>query len=491
MQLLARDTRVAILIQGLGLVLIYFMRVFLARWMGETEYGIYEYVISWSLLLATFSGLGFPRAVLRFVAQYRVHDKWALMLGIVRSSWLLTLGSSVLFSLIGTGVILGIQHYHDFIYGPALMVGIWLVPLQALMNLQREMSRAFDDITLALIPLQIIWPVAVLVGSTVLLERNHGLTSVPMVTTATLLLLGVLVLQFIFMAQKIRKTVGPQFMDAAIALPNLPAVTPPALKASPILPTVMLATAGVATLAEPIALDSAPRPKLAYAHKEWLAVSLVLLLQNSFGILMQQTDIVMVGSLLGPGQAGLYGAAVKTSMWVGFVLQTVNIVAAPAFATLYAKKDMKGLQRLVGTVTVWIFWPSLLIATGLICFAPQVMGWFGPQFVAASLNLRILVAGQVVSALCGSVAYLMSMTGHQNKSVVVFGTAAVLNIVLNAVLIPLVGSMGAAIATGFTMMVWNIWLCILVIKHINIQTSIFYFLFKDNEESEETPSGEA
>lgn len=491
LKLLARDTGVAIIIQVVGLVLVYLTRVSLARWMGEVEYGIYEYVVSWSLLLATFAGLGFPRAVLRFVAQYRVKNKLALLLGIVRTSWLLTLAVGILFALGGTGVVLLIERSHPFIYAKALLIGLWLVPLQALMNLQREMSRAFDDITLALTPLQVIWPALVLGGSVWWLDRHKSLTSLPMITLATALLLGVLLFQLILMARKIQQDLGPQFLGTLGAVPALSSMS---LGAGGDAALSLGATVGMPTLAPD--RPQPPKPQAAYAYKEWLTVSLVLLLQNAFGILLQQTDIVMVGSLLGPEEAGLYGAAVKTSLWVGFVLQTVNIVAAPAFATLYAQKDMQGLQRLVGTVTIWIFWPSLVIALGLMSFAPEIMSLFGPKFVAAAWELKILVIGQVVSALCGSVAYLMSMTGHQNRSVVVFGSAAVLNIVLNAVLIPWVGAKGAAIATSFTMMVWNIWLSVLVIKHVNIQPSVFYFLFKGIEawdgpvtSEEQTPAG--
>ena len=69
------------------------------------------------------------------------------------------------------------------------------------------------------------------------------------------------------------------------------------------------------------------------------------------------------------------------------------------------------------------------IALILLTFAAPIMGWFGPSFVAGTWSLKILVLGQLVSALCGSVGYLMAMTGHQNKSVVVFGSAALTNLV--------------------------------------------------------------
>ncbi|NES76526.1 MULTISPECIES: hypothetical protein [unclassified Okeania] len=48
---------------------------------------------------------------------------------------------------------------------------------------------------------------------------------------------------------------------------------------------------------------------------------------------------------------------------------------------------------------------------------------------------------------------------------------------MNGVLIPIFGSIGAAITTSLTMAMWNIWLSFLVIKHLGIYPSVFYSFF--------------
>ncbi len=163
-------------------------------------------------------------------------------------------------------------------------------------------------------------------------------------------------------------------------------------------------------------------------------------------------------------------------------MQIVNMIAAPAFTILYTKKDLKGLQKLVSTVNLWIFLPSLVIALSLIIFAPVILTIFGPEFVSASWELKILVCGQIVNALCGSVGYLMIMTGHQNKSFIVFASSALLNIALNAILFTLLGPLGAAIATATTAVLWNIWLSILVVKYVGVNPFIFSGSFSLNKE---------
>ena len=70
-------TILAFLVQvsGVGLTT-YIVQIFLARWLGTAEFGVYEYVISLTLLLGIVGGLGLPTAVLRFIAEYQVTQQW-------------------------------------------------------------------------------------------------------------------------------------------------------------------------------------------------------------------------------------------------------------------------------------------------------------------------------------------------------------------------------------------------------------------------------
>ncbi len=433
--LLAREAGIALIIKFGGILLTYLVQVFLARWMGTTEYGIYEYVIAWSVLLAIPAGLGLPHTVLRFISEYRMKEEWGLLQGIVRSSWLITVIASFLVSWLAAGVILLLNYYHPFAYATPLLIGIGLIPLQSLVNLQLETARAAKDVTLAYAPSQIIWPVLLMCGAFLILETSQNLTGNSAIAISQIALLVVVLFQLGLLWLKLNQ----EF----------------------------------------------PASKPVYKMREWLAVAFVVLLQYGCFIILSQSDTIMVGSILGPEEAGMYGAAVKTAEWVSFVLGIINIVAAPSFAALYAQGDIEGLQKLVSTVALWIFWPSLAISLFLILFSQPILGIFGSEFVAASWQLKILVLGQVINAWCGSVGYLMVMTGHQNKSLVVFVCAAVLNIILNAIGIPLIGAVGAAIATALCSALWNIWLSFLVVKYVGVNPLVFRGLFQwDSSTSE-------
>ncbi|MGK7899338.1 MAG: flippase [Xenococcus sp. (in: cyanobacteria)] len=424
---LARDTGVALIIQVGGVSLTYLLQVVLARWMGKTEYGIYEYVMAWSLLLGIFAGLGLARTNLRLISEYRVREDWGRLRGIFKGSCFIVLVAGCLIALVGTAILLLIDRERNFAYTTPLLIGVWLIPLQGLVQLLLEASRALEDVTLAYAPYQIIWPVLILCGGLLVTESDIPITSIPMISLATGLLVVVLFGQRWLIEDKINREFEP---------------------------------------AEPI-----------YDYKEWFGIALVLLLQGSFIVILNQTDIVMVGNFLGPEQAGTYSAAIKTAMLISIILQTVNTVVAPAFVSLYYQNDLIGLQKIVAIVTAWIFWPSLVLGILFMTFSHNILGLFGSDFLAVDWELKVLVLGRVLDAICGSVGCLMVMTGHQNQSVIVFGVAAAINLILNAVLIPLFGSLGAAIATTVSLVMWNIALSILVMKYIGVRSSIFYNLF--------------
>ncbi|MGB3508778.1 MAG: oligosaccharide flippase family protein [Microcoleaceae cyanobacterium] len=426
--ILAKEAGIALVIEFAGIILTYLVQVFLARWMGTTEYGIYEYVIAWSVLLAIPAGLGLPYAVLRFASEYRVKEEWGLLQGIVRSSWLITILASFLVSLLAAGVILLLNYYHNFAYATPLLIGIGLIPLKSLVSLQCQTAIAAKDITLAFAPSRIIWPVLLLCGGFLVLETGHFLTGISAVAIAEITLLVAILFQLGLLLLKLKK----EFVAS----------------------------------------------KPVYAIREWLGVALIMLLQSGCYIIFFQTDKIMVGLILGAESAGMYAAAVNTALWVTFVLVTINIIVAPSFTALYTKGYIEDLQKLVSTVGLWIFWPTVAISLFLFVFSQPVLGVFGSEFVAASWQLKILVLGEFLNTLGGSVAVLMVMTGHQKKSVVVYVYVAVINIVLNAIGIPLMGAVGAALATAFTLVLWKIWLSFLAVKYVGVNPFTLRGLFQ-------------
>ncbi len=418
---LARQTGIVFIAQVTGTGLSYLVQVLLARTLSLTDYGAYAYTLSWVLLIGMLAPLGFHTAVLRFVSEYRVKQEWGRVRGVLQRSWHLTYGAGVLLAIVGTVVVLWIDSTREFVYAAPLLVGVWMFPLQALLTLNQATFRAIQRITTGYVLPLVVRPLLIMGGIGLFLLIGWPLTDLTAIGL-TAFVIGSIVLAM-------RWTFWRGMATEIISTPPI------------------------------------------YETGTWLRVSLPMLLASGSAIIMKQTDVLMVGSFLGAKEAALYFAATRISTLVAFVLQSVNAVSAPSFAALHAAGDHAGLQRLVTTVSHWIFWPSCGIIAALVLFAEPVLWLFGPEFTAARWVLIILMGAQVVNAWAGSVGFLLNMTGHQDSSAVVFVITAILNVVLNAIAIPLFGVIGAACSTALTMAMWNIWLYVLVIRKLGIYPS--------------------
>jgi O-antigen/teichoic acid export membrane protein len=72
----------------------------------------------------------------------------------------------------------------------------------------------------------------------------------------------------------------------------------------------------------------------------------------------------------------------------------------------------------------------------------------------------------------GPVGVVLIMTGHERDAALAIGVSAVLNLILNAILIPGWGMEGAAVATAASTVVWNILMAIALYQRSGIHSTI-------------------
>jgi O-antigen/teichoic acid export membrane protein len=110
---------------------------------------------------------------------------------------------------------------------------------------------------------------------------------------------------------------------------------------------------------------------------------------------------------------------------------------------------MATLQRLTSATAVRVLLATLPLALLLLIGAHFLLQiFYGAAFVDGANVIRILAVSQLLVVALGPVGVLLNMTDHANASAKAFGVGAVLNIILNAILIPFYGMEGSAIATG-------------------------------------------
>ncbi len=421
--ILARGALGAFVVKITGAGVLFGLHVMLARLLGVSQYGIYVYAITWINILAILCLLGFPASLVRFIAEYNAKQHWDLLRGILRRSNQTVLAFSILVGIIAAAIILFRKERIGGELAITFYIGFALLPVLALCRLREASLRALKCIVQSELLLCIVRPA--LLGLIVL-----GL----------LLALREPLKAAYVMAGNIVTVVGVFFIGTVLLRNALP--------------------------------QAVRRAQPAYAQNQWLKVSLPLLLIGGMHIILKRTDIVMLGFFRGSQDAGIYSAASRISDLVVFALMAINAILAPMISELYHTGKKRELQRIITLAARAIFVFTLMASTILAVSGKFVLSLFGSDFIVAYIPLLILLSGQLVNALAGSVGLILIMTGHQNQAGAIVAVSAAVNIILNALLIPLMGLTGAAISTTFTMVLWNIAMLVYVQRRLGINSTI-------------------
>ena len=214
------------------------------------------------------------------------------------------------------------------------------------------------------------------------------------------------------------------------------------------------------------------------SYSTLLKISIPLMFAQSVQFIMAWTDKLMLGVMTTPEDVGIYHTAFKLSMFAAVALMSINSIAAPKFAEMFGKDDMEGLKKVVHQSTKMIFWTSVPLATIFFIFPEFFLGLFGEEFKIGVFAFIFLSCGRLISSFSGSVGNILQMTGNQNiyAKILLFG--AILNVALNLILIPKYGINGAAIASMFSLIVWNLSMVLVVKKKFGFYTFYIPFIKK-------------
>ena len=210
--------------------------------------------------------------------------------------------------------------------------------------------------------------------------------------------------------------------------------------------------------------------------KNILAISLPMLMAASMFFVIGQTGIIMLGIFRPEAEVGYYSVAVKLATLTSFIGTAITTIAAPKFSELYYKNNISDLFYIARKSTKLMFWASVPILLFLAIFGKDILSiLYGQEFMVAYPAIVLIAIGQLVSVSSGATNAFMNMTGKQKIFRNIIIGAAIINIILNYLLIPVVGMNGAAVAAMASLIFWNI--STLVYIKIDYGKTIGYFPF--------------
>ncbi len=386
----------------------YIYSIIIARSLHPSEVGILAVAAGVLGFVIMFANLGVPMGVLRYVPFYKSRGQDAKVKGTLLSGIAITFVSSIVFALalfffsdfIGLGV------YNEPVVSNVLKVFSIAVPFAAISSLLIITIQSFKQLQYRVLTRNIMENIVKISSFLVLFFFGFR------VMAASFALLFSYVVSLFLAFFFIEKKIFP-FVKSKI--------------------------------------------KAEYHLKTLMSFSWPLFAATFFALLLTTIDFFMLGYFLDTAAVGIYSMSETLSRLILVVEQCLIILFVPIATGYFALGKKDEISLLFKTITRWIFLFSLPILVFLVLFsAPLLEAFYGAQYVPGFISLSILSIGFFFVGAVGPTHDMLKAIGKPKYNLANTIVSAVVNVALNWTLIPICGLAGAAFATAFSYMLWNV-----------------------------------
>ncbi|GAA4202866.1 hypothetical protein GCM10022252_59660 [Streptosporangium oxazolinicum] len=160
----------------------------------------------------------------------------------------------------------------------------------------------------------------------------------------------------------------------------------------------------------------------------------------------QRLDVVIVALLAGPAEAAVYTAATRFKIVGQLAGQGLAQATQPRLVRALAEGDLPRARELYQSATLWLVlltWPVWL---GYAALAPWLLGAvFGDGYTGGAPVAFVLAATMMLATACGMADVVLTSAGHTGSSLANLVAAVATAVALDLLLIPSMGSLGAAL----------------------------------------------
>ncbi|WP_292389998.1 flippase [Methanosarcina sp. UBA5] len=181
------------------------------------------------------------------------------------------------------------------------------------------------------------------------------------------------------------------------------------------------------------------------------------LIRHSFPLLITATllnimswiDTIMLGYFKSAEIVGIYNAVYPLVGFLSLVVSSMGFVYVPVTSRLWGQNDTAPLGSIYAVITKWCFLLTFPLFA-LIFVYPEyfITRLYGAQYVIGATALRILALGFIANSYFGFNYHTLLASGDSDFLMKCSVASAGINVVINFMLIPEYGMVGAAIGTA-------------------------------------------
>jgi O-antigen/teichoic acid export membrane protein len=197
--------------------------------------------------------------------------------------------------------------------------------------------------------------------------------------------------------------------------------------------------------------------ELTVPFREILSFSIPLMSTDLIAVLNQSFGVLLLGYYHNMHAVALFRVVLPVAVLNKLVMTAFTLLYTPSAARLYAKRDYASVNHLYWRTAVWMSVLSFPVFAATFCFArPLTVFLYGPRYSRSGIILALLSLGYYFNVALGFNGLTIRVFGKIRYVVSINLLTAAISVLINLLLIPRYGPVGAAIGTAGTMIVHNI-----------------------------------
>lgn len=390
----------------------FFVQILIVRYLAKSDYGAFAYALSIVAVGETIATFGLDRAITRFVPIYHEQRDYNKMFGTIFMvlSGIVSLGLAIILLFYGLQGLIARSYIQDQLAVALLLIMVFLSPINALDTVLNGMFAVFSKPSAIFFRKYVLGPGLKLVVVAILIFGHSG----------------------------VRFLAGGYVISGAVAV-------------------VIFSYILYRVFVEQELFQYLNRRTIQIPWREVLSFTVPLLASDLVYVVMNSVDAVLLEHYQGLVDVAALRAVQPTAKLNQLVLTSFGLLFTPAAARMFARNDRKGVNNLYWQNAVWIAVASFPIFALTFSLAkPITVFLFSERYEQSALILALLSFGYYFNAALGQNGLTLKVFGMVRYIVIIDVFTAVLNLVVNLVLIPRFGALGAAIGTLSVLIIFNL-----------------------------------
>jgi len=179
--------------------------------------------------------------------------------------------------------------------------------------------------------------------------------------------------------------------------------------------------------------------------KKLLKFGVFIAIANAFGVIFGRIDTFLLSYLASLKEAAYFQVAFPLARAVWDIGAVISVVLLPIISEMWAKNHLNKFNQEIEKLYTYTLLILLPICSVLFSLSePLVVLLYGKKYLLASYSLKIMAFAVLVKAITKINNVILIGVGHPERLMKFVIVGSIVNILLNLILIPKYGSVGAA-----------------------------------------------